>query len=81
MADEKRSAACKKAWETIRANRAAGIAPASSCKTKAPEKDYTGMISRWLAPVAFDIPDRRGRCGHSGGSHRRYNGGSHRGTL
>ncbi|MEO8373121.1 MAG: hypothetical protein ABI806_28305 [Candidatus Solibacter sp.] len=44
-----RVASAKKAWETMRANKAAGIAPASAGKGAAkPERDYSGLIAEWL---------------------------------
>ena len=56
MADLKRSEACKRGWETIRANRAAKAAglpvPESKARPKQPEKDYSPLIAAWLETPA-----------------------------
>jgi hypothetical protein len=47
-----RTASAKKAWETMRARKAAGLPPISAEKTAAkPERDYTGLIGAWLTPA------------------------------
>jgi len=44
-----RVASAKRAWETMRANKAAGIPPASAGKAAPkPERDYSALIAGWL---------------------------------
>lgn len=56
-----RTAAAKKAWETMRARKAAGLPPLSASKPAAkPEREYSALIGAWLAaaPVVAAGPEQ-----------------------
>jgi hypothetical protein len=54
MPDLKRSEQCKRAWDTIRANRAAraaGLPVAAPASSKPPKASLLPKIAAWLEPI------------------------------
>jgi hypothetical protein len=59
MPDLKRSEQCKRAWDTIRANRAAraaGLPVAAPASSRPPKPSLLPKIAAWLEPVPEPIP-------------------------